>query len=95
MTDWRCRDCDRSNDAGADFCAFCGAGGPGDELRTFRLEVRMGNAEMVLPLHLADALRRAADRIEGDAALGGVIADANGNTVGSFGLGELPDGEAV
>lgn len=51
----------------------------------FTVRITLGNDAMRSPEDIARELRRVADRVEGGAD-GGVVRDANGNTVGEFNL---------
>lgn len=51
----------------------------------FNLHIELGNDAMQSGLDVAGALRKVADKIEHDLEASGVITDANGNTVGSYG----------
>jgi hypothetical protein len=62
----------------------------------FTLSITLGNAEMYAGIHIADALRDAARRLEqmgsglagsGLAGEEGLLKDANGNTVGRWDIG--------
>jgi hypothetical protein len=60
----------------------------------FTLEIELGNEDMRLSWHVADALRSVADCIEdrGDSfAEGGKIHDINGNRVGQWEVVETPE----
>jgi hypothetical protein len=55
------------------------------ELETFTLSIRMGNAAMLTPEDVGEALRQVADKLDNDYTDGPVI-DVNGNRVGSWAL---------
>lgn len=50
---------------------------------TFRLEIEMGNSEMLKRRDIADALTDVASKLKCGQAAGGIV-DINGNTVGKF-----------
>jgi len=60
----------------------------------FHLKIELGNAAMLNGRHVADALRRVADRLEQSGARqdDGRIADRNGNKVGQWSI-NCPEAE--
>lgn len=55
----------------------------------FTLHIRLGNAEMRTPEHIARELHAVADQLADDPQKDGTIIEVNGNSVGSFHM-ELP-----
>ena len=49
----------------------------------FTLEIKLGNAEMSEPEHLAEAVKSVSEKLEYGQTSGKVL-DANGNIVGSY-----------
>lgn len=56
----------------------------------FTLHIRLGNAEMRTPEHIARELHAVADQLADDPQKDGTIIEVNGNSVGSFHM-ELPE----
>lgn len=51
----------------------------------FNLKIDLGNAEMLSPENVADALGEVSEKL-GNGQMDGIVRDINGNTVGSFSL---------
>lgn len=64
-------------------------------METFTLTIEMGNAAMNTPQNVADALLRAANKINEYGSWEGVVSDGNGNLVGRYTLAVESDREAT